>query len=345
MTRDRRAGRTGLVTDDRWAGRTALVTGALGFIGSHFVEELAARGATVLALYRSERPDIKRDLDALPGSDRIRFVAVDLCDAYETRAAFKYLASSIDIVVHCAGLDGNAQFKHEHSAEILDSNQRTTANLLNCVRDFGADEVVVMSSSEVYCGPLSSATSEDDDYRAHMRYTDNGYVLSKTYAEILSGLHRRQFGTNVFLVRPCNVYGPRDSFDTSRGRVIPSMLAKTLAGEEIEIWGDGSQTRSFVHVADLVRASLRMVETGKHRVLNIGTTEETTILELARMVSDVLRRPERIRTVPSRPVGIAGRRLDLSRMFEVIDLEPRTLRAGLEDTIRWYRRHQHQTTR
>ncbi|MEU6118752.1 NAD(P)-dependent oxidoreductase [Streptomyces sp. NPDC047117] len=333
------------MTGDRWAGRTALVTGALGFIGSHFVEQLTARGATVLALHRGERPATKRELASLPGAERIRFVAVDLRDAEETRAAFKYLAPSIDTVVHCAGLDGNAQFKHEHSAEILDSNQRTTSNLLNCVRDFGADEVVVMSSSEVYCGPLTSATSEDDDYRAHMRYTDNGYVLSKTYAEILSGLHHKQFGTNVFLVRPANVYGPRDSFDTSRGRVIPSMLAKTEAGEEIEIWGDGSQTRSFVHVADLVRASLCMVETGKHRVLNIGTTEETTILDLARMVTDVLDRPERIRTVPSRPVGIAGRRLDLSRMFEVIDFDPRTLRAGLEETIRWYRRHQHQTTR
>ncbi|MCC3776682.1 NAD(P)-dependent oxidoreductase [Streptomyces sp. UNOB3_S3] len=335
------------MTDRQWAGRTALVTGALGFIGSHFVEQLAARGATVLALHRGERPGIKEELAALPGSERIRFVAVDLCDANETRAAFKYLAPSIDTVVHCAGLDGNARFKHEHSADILDSNQRITSNLLNCVRDFGAGETVVMSSSEVYCAPLTSATSEDDDYRAHMRYTDNGYVLSKTYAEILAGLHRRQFGTDVFLVRPANVYGPRDSFDTSRGRVIPSMLAKAEAGEEIEIWGDGSQTRSFVHVADLVRASLCMVETARHRVLNIGTTEETAILDLARMVTAALGRPERIRTVPSRPVGVTGRRLDLSRMFEVIDFEPRTLRAGLEETIRWYRRHQqqHQTTR
>ncbi|MEU3906545.1 SDR family NAD(P)-dependent oxidoreductase [Streptomyces goshikiensis] len=324
------------MTADRWAGRTVLVTGALGFIGSHFVRQLDARGAEVLALYRSERLEVQAELAAL---SRVRLVRTELRDESDVRGAFKYLAPSIDTVVHCAAMDGNAQFKLERSAEILDSNQRTISNLLNCVRDFGVGEVVVMSSSELYSASPTVAAREEDDFRRSMRYTDNGYVLSKTYGEILARLHREQFGTNVFLVRPGNVYGPGDGFDRSRGRVIPSMLAKADAGEEIEIWGDGSQTRSFVHVADLVRASLRLLETGKYPEMNVAGAEQVSILELARMVMAVLGRPERIRLDPSRPVGAPSRLLDLSRMSEVIDFDPQPLRAGLEETARWYRLH------
>ncbi|MFI1358046.1 NAD-dependent epimerase/dehydratase family protein [Streptomyces sp. NPDC020898] len=324
------------MTTDRWAGRTVLVTGALGFIGSHFVRQLGARGAEVLALYRTERPELQTELAA---RGRVRFVKTELRDELEVRGAFKFLASSIDTIVHCAAMDGNAHFKLEHSAEILDSNQRTISNLLNCVRDFGVGEVIVMSSSELYCATPTAAIREEDDFRRSMQYTDNGYVLSKTYGEILARLHREQFGTNVFLVRPGNVYGPGDSFDPSRGRVIPSMLAKADAGEEIEIWGDGSQTRSFVHVADLVKASLRLVETGKYPEMNVAGGEQVSILELARMVMTVLGRPERIRLDPSRPIGAPSRLLDLSRMSDVIDFEPQPLQAGLVETARWYRLH------
>jgi nucleoside-diphosphate-sugar epimerase len=324
------------VTADRWAGRTVLVTGALGFIGSHFVQELSARGADVLAMYHTERPALQAEVGA---GQRVRFVQTELRDEADVHLAFKYLAPSIDTVIHCAAMDGNAQFKLERSAEILDSNQRTVSNLLNCVRDFGVGEVVVMSSSELYCVAPTAVTREEDDFRASMQYTDNGYVLSKIYSEILAKLHREQFGTNVFLVRPGNVYGPGDSFDPARQRVIPSMLAKADAGEEIEIWGDGSQIRSFVHVGDLVRASLRMVEYGKYREMNVAGAERVSILQLARLVTSVLGRPERIRLDPGRPVGAPSRHLDLSRMSEVINFEPRALRDGLEETARWYRLH------
>ncbi|GAA3072624.1 hypothetical protein GCM10020254_15570 [Streptomyces goshikiensis] len=94
-----------------------------------------------------------------------------------------------------------------------------------------------------------------------------------------------------------------------------------------------------MHVADLVRASLRLLETGKYPEMNVAGAEQVSILELARMVMAVLGRPERIRLDPSRPVGAPSRLLDLSRMSEVIDFDLQPLRAGLEETARWYRLH------
>ncbi|MFF3710776.1 NAD-dependent epimerase/dehydratase family protein [Streptomyces phaeochromogenes] len=324
------------MTDVNWAGRTVMVTGALGFIGSHFVERLAAEGASVIGLHRTDRPLVRAELSALAG-DRLRLVRVDLGDEHETRAAFRYLAPRIDAVFHCAALDGNAQYKRQHSAEILDLNVRTTAHLLNCAREFDVDNVLLLSSSEVYCVPGSLPASEEEDVRRSPQHTENGYVLSKIFGEILADHHQRQFATRVFRIRPGNVYGPRDSAVGANTRVIPSMIARAAAGEEIEIWGDGSQTRSFIHAADLVRCALKVVETGKYEVVNVGSAEEVPILELARLVAAALDVPSRVRTDPGRPAGASVRRLDLSRMREVIDFRPRSLRAGLEDTVRWYR--------
>ncbi|MFG2142415.1 NAD-dependent epimerase/dehydratase family protein [Streptomyces sp. NPDC048650] len=327
------------MTRGTWAGRTVLVTGALGFIGSHFVERLAAEDATVIGLYRGDRPSIRSELATLAG-DRLRLARVDLGDEHETRAAFRYLAPHIDAVFHCAALDGNAQYKREHSAEILDANVRTTANLLNCAREVDVDNVLLLSSSEVYCAPDASPASEDEDVRRSPQYTENGYVLSKIFGEIIADQHQRQFATRLFRIRPGNVYGPRDSAAGAHHRVIPSMVARAAAGEKIEIWGDGSQTRSFIHAADLVRCVLQVVETGKYEVVNIGSAEEVSILELAHEVATALGVPSRVSTDPSRPAGAPVRRLDLTRMREVTDVEPRTLRAGLEDTVRWYRRNE-----
>nr|BAC57025.1 4-ketoreductase [Micromonospora griseorubida] len=322
------------MTRDRWANRSVVVTGALGFIGSHFVEELAARGADVLGLYRSEHRAVRDELSA---HDRVRLLPVDLLDERRLRQVFEHEASGAQTIVHCAALDGNAAYKRAHSAEILDANLRVASNLLNCVRDFGVEDVTVLSSAEAYCGPTASPAREDDARCRTVRSGENGYVLSKLITEILAEQYRRQYGFGVHLVRPANVYGPRDSFDGPASRVIPAMIARAESGGEIEIWGDGQQTRSFVYVTDLVRAALALVETGKFHSLNVTTDETVSMLDLARVVFSVTGRTARIHHKPAQPVGAPGAVLDTTRMREVVDYTPRTLREGLEETVRWYR--------
>ncbi|MFI7081495.1 NAD-dependent epimerase/dehydratase family protein [Micromonospora sp. NPDC049903] len=319
---------------DRWAGKTVLVTGGMGFIGSHFVEELLAREARVISVHRREVPS---GLDPRP---RLRTLRLDLLDYAELRAACRYVAPRLDAIVHCAALDGNTEFKLRHSAQILDANLRIGSNVLNCAREYDVPDVVLMGSAEVYAGTSETPRREDDDYRRDMRYTANGYLLSKTFLEILAELHREQFGMRIFVPRPTNVYGPRDWPVPGSGRVIPTMLRRIRSGGPVEIWGDGSQSRTFVHVHDLVRATLRMVESRRHSTMNIGTDEPVSVLALAQLLFRLTGRPELIQRNPDKPTGAPNRVLDLSRMKETIGFSPRPLLLGLRETVAWLDDHE-----
>lgn len=316
-----------------WAGKTVLVTGGMGFIGSHFVAELLARDAHVVCIHRTLRDDLA---DWLPASPQPKMLQLDLTDQQELEAVFRYAGPSIDAVIQCAAIDGNAAFKAANPTQILDGNFRIASNVLNCARKFGVPDVVLVSSAEIYTGPRNGPIREQDDHHSHLGYSGNGYVLAKTFAEILAELHREQFGMRIYVPRPTNVYGCRDNFTGAGSRVIPRLLTGIAAGHEVEIWGDGSQTRTFIHARDLVRTTLRMVEMSAYQVFNIGTAEPVSMLDLAQLVGDALGQRPRIRLEPGKPTGPPSRELDLSLMHKVIDFTPVSLRDGLRDTAGWY---------
>jgi nucleoside-diphosphate-sugar epimerase len=215
-------------------------------------------------------------------------------------------------VIHTAAMDGNAAFKRDNTALIFDTNLRIGSNVLNCARDSGVENVVLVSSAE--------ASVE----------SDNGYALSKSVVELLAEQYRKQYGMRIFLPRPSNVYGPRDKID----RVIPAMITRIASGQDVEIWGDGSQTRSFVHVHDVVAAILGMVDS-EIDALTVATRETISILELARTLCTLLEVPERIRLDLTKPTGAPARAFDTTRMYELVT--PRPLRQGLGETVSWYR--------
>lgn len=320
-----------------WAGKTVIVTGGTGFMGSHFTERLLGLGATVLCLHRRDNRGV---LPQLPATDRLRPVRVDLCDEAAVRAVFAGAPNGVDAVVDCAAITGGPDERRAtRAATILDTNVRITSQLLRCAREFDVEDTVLLSSSDIYLTPTERPTREEDDFRAALPYDTDGYYLAKNYTEILAESYRIEHGMNVFLPRPTSVYGPRDNFEADSARVVPRMFAKAVAGEEIEIWGDGSQTRTYMYVTDMVDAVLRMVEAGKHQVLNIGTEETVSVRRLAELVCAALGRPERIRLDPTKPGGRASRTLDLGRLGDVMDFAPRSLEEGLRLTAEWYRRH------
>jgi dTDP-4-dehydro-6-deoxy-alpha-D-gulose 4-ketoreductase len=283
---------------------TVVVTGAGGFIGSHVVEALLNTDTRVIALYRTDPPPFT--------APNLQMFPLDLRDENELRAVLRYAAPDADTVIHAAAMDGNAAFKRDNTALIFDTNLRIGSNVLNCARDTGVENVVLISSAE--------ASVE----------SDNGYALSKSVVEMLAEQYRKQYGMRIFLPRPSNVYGPRDKID----RVIPAMINRIASGKDVEIWGDGSQTRSFVHVRDVVTAILRMVAEDTE-ALTVATRETITILELARTLCALLDVPERVRLDLTKPTGAPARAFDTTRMYELVT--PRPLRQGLGETVSWYR--------
>lgn len=284
--------------------KTVVVTGAGGFIGSHVVETLLATDTRVIALYRTDPPPFT--------APNLQTFPLDLLDENELRAVLRYAAPNAHTVIHTAAMDGNAAFKRDNTALIFDTNLRIGSNVLNCARDSGVENVVLVSSAE--------ASVE----------SDNGYALSKSVVELLAEQYRKQYGMRIFLPRPSNVYGPRDKID----RVIPAMITRIASGQDVEIWGDGSQTRSFVHVHDVVAAILGMVDSGID-ALTVATRETISILELARTLCTLLEVPERIRLDLTKPTGAPARAFDTTRMYELVT--PRPLRQGLGETVSWYR--------
>ncbi|GAB2759498.1 NAD-dependent epimerase/dehydratase family protein [Amycolatopsis magusensis] len=314
---------------EQWSGRTVVVTGGRGFIGAHFTAELAAAGAKVISLHRAGQ--------AAPAPDGVQEIELDLLSTLEVDALFRYVGAHADTLVHCAGIDGNADFKKRNFGSILDSNVRITSNVLNGARDHGIGTVVLLSSAEIYSASSAGLVTEEDDYRKLMELSGDGYTLAKVFAELLADAYRQQFGMRVFLARPTNVYGPGDGLNPRSRRVIPAMLARIAAGEPVQIWGDGQQRRSFIHVHDLVHAVLEMVGDGSYDTFNVATRSSVSLLELARLLFAEFEVAERIELDTTKAGGAKARELSADKMYEVIGFTPRPLADGLRDTVHWYK--------
>ena len=295
-----------------WQGKIVAVTGAKGFLGSHFVKELNKLGAKVNSFSRDN---------------------LDLLDFDQTNILLK----NTEVVFSCAALDGNAEFKKNHPAEILDNNLHITANILNAARDNRISDVVLISSAEIYSGYAPNPVREEDDYRLYGGHTDSGYILSKRYGEILASLYQEQYGLRIYLPRPSNIFGPGDHFSEESTRVIPSFITKILAGLPIEIWGDGSQIRQFIFVKDVVQTILTMVEKQAVGKINIATEESITVLNLAKKISKIIGKKANIRLDKTKSVGSKSRLLNVEKMHHLIPYKPVSLEEGLCETIAWYK--------
>ncbi|NJP71319.1 UDP-glucuronic acid decarboxylase family protein [Streptomyces sp. C1-2] len=309
--------------------RRALVTGGAGFVGSHLCERLLDQGAEVVCLDNLATGS-RGNVAAFEQRSGFRFVRGDVTDP----AAVRSLPGAFDLVLHFACPASPVDYLRL-PLETLEVGSAGTRNALERARRDGA-RFLLASTSEVYGDPLEHPQTETYWGNVNPIGPRSVYDESKRFAEALVTAHRQVHGTDTAIVRIFNTYGPR--MRTGDGRAVPTFIAQALDGMPLTVAGDGGQTRSLCYVDDTVDGVLALAgAAGETGPVNIGGSEEITMLELARRVVELTGSSSRIRFV-ERPVDDpARRRPDTSRAREVLGWEPRTSwTAGLERTIGWF---------
>jgi UDP-glucose 4-epimerase len=258
-----------------------LVTGGAGFIGSHLADLLLEGGHNVHVLddLSTGRPENIEHLTTHPGFD------LTVASVTE-RGAFARLVGQADVVVHLAAAVG-VRLIVESPVRAIETNVRCTEIVLE-QSDIVKKPVLIASTSEVYGKSAALPFREDGDLQlgptSKARWA---YACSKAIDEFLAMAYWRERGLPITVVRLFNTVGPRQT--GSYGMVVPRLVGQALAGEPLTVYGDGSQTRCFCHVADVVRALEALVadERAWGNVFNVGATTEITIVDLARRIIDV----------------------------------------------------------
>ena len=316
-----------------YRGRSVLVTGGAGFAGSHVVEALVALGAQVRVPVReSTRLDFLNDVLA-----DIEIVDADLFNADDARSVVR----DQEIVLHLAAAKGGGiTHSMRHHGSLFRGNMLAAIQMLDAAKDAHVARFVAVSSACVYPRDSQSPTPEEDGERDAPEPTNAGYGWSKRMVEFLSSAYREEFGLNVGIVRPFNLYGPRDDFFRPSNHVIPGIVTRLFDGERpLKVWGSGRQTRSFLFVDDLVRGVLLAGARAEVRgPLNLGSDEEITIADLARLIVEASGLDVEVVLDPSKPDGQPRRACDTTRARQQLGFEATTsLRDGLTRTLDWYR--------
>jgi UDP-glucose 4-epimerase len=267
-----------------------LITGGAGFIGSHLADALLESDNSVTVLDNFST-GAQANLEHLSG--RMRVVHGSVLDAL----LVDELVETTDVVVHLAAAVG-VRLIVENPLRSFITNIRGSETVLEAAHRY-RKKVLLASTSEVY-GKGSQAAFEEDGDRVlgSNKVSRWGYSTSKAVDEILAFAYHRERGLPTVVVRLFNTVGPRQS--AAYGMVIPRLVEQALAGEPLTVYGDGQQSRCFCHVADVVRALILLLEesTAEGDVFNVGSTEEITILELARMIVEMTGSSSEIRTIP-----------------------------------------------
>jgi dTDP-glucose 4,6-dehydratase len=301
---------------------TCLVTGGAGFLGSHLCDALIARGNRVICVDNFDTGSLQ-NIDHLKESETFRFEMVDITSHYE-------IDEPIDFVYHMASPASPIDYARLplHTLKVGAYGTHNTLGLAKIKRA----RFLLASTSEVYGDPLVHPQPETYWGNVNPIGPRGVYDEAKRYAEALTMAYLRQQGVNTAIARIFNTFGPK--MRPNDGRAIPAFLHQALTDQPVTVFGDGSQTRSFCYVDDLIAGLIALSESGVHEPVNLGNPEEMALLDMAKTVVELTESRSEIvfQALPEDDPKV--RQPDITRARQLLGWEPQVeIREGLRRTI------------
>jgi dTDP-glucose 4,6-dehydratase len=308
------------------SSRRALVTGGAGFLGSHLCDALLGEGWNVVVV-DNLLTGRRANLEHLRSDPRFEFVELDICDPFDV--------GKVDYVFHLASPASPVDY-HTHGIETLKVGSLGTFHALDVAHKYGA-KYFVSSTSECYGDPLEHPQKETYWGNVNPIGPRSVYDEAKRFTEAVTMAYRRYHKVDTRIVRIFNTYGPR--MQLNDGRVVPNFMKQAIQGDDLTVFGDGSQTRSFCYVSDEIDGFLRLAKSDEHLPVNIGNPNEFTILECAQMVLRVVGSKSKIRHEDLPQDDPKQRRPDIGKAQRLLGWAPKiNLEAGLRLSLDYFRK-------
>ena len=307
--------------------KKVLVAGGTGLVGIQLVKQLLELGAKIRIA------SLDDPFRANPEAEFIR------CDLSEKTNCLK-VCRGMEYVFNLLCTKGSPKVAALYPVEHMSMNKYNSC-LIEAAFESGAEGFLFTSSNGVYSP--SELMSEDNVWESYPSPNDRfaGYV--KRVGELYADAYRIQYGWQTNIVRPANIYGPFDNFDSVNAMVVPSLIKRAVSGEDpFIVWGDGSAKRDFVHTEDVARGMILVAEENPGLPVNLGSGIGTSIRELVETVIANLSQAPKVIFDTTQPTGDAQRVLDISRAKQ-LGYSPRVnLANGIHETLAWYRYHRNQ---
>jgi GDP-L-fucose synthase len=304
-----------------WDKQTVLVTGGHGFLGTHLTAKLRETGAQVITPTHEQ---------------------YDLVDGYQVRRM--YDENPADMVIHLAAKVGGIGANREHPGSFFYDNLMMGVQLMHEAYLRKVTKFVALGTVCAYPKHTPIPFQESELWNGYPEETNAPYGLAKKMMLVQSQGYREEYGFDSIFLLPVNMYGPGDNFDPTTSHVIPALIKKCVdavkdKADHIEVWGDGSATREFLYAPDAAEGILLAAEKyNKSEPVNIGSSLEISIKDLATTVAEATGFTGEIRWDSAKPNGQPRRKLDTSRAKAEFDFESHTTFAeGLQKTVAWYK--------
>ncbi len=304
-----------------------LITGGAGFLGSHLCDHFIHLGDEVICMDNLIKRENIENITHLLRSERFKFIKYDVTE-------YLYVEGELDAILHFASLASPKDYL-DYPIQTLKVGSLGTHKALGLAKEKGA-RFLLASTSEVYGDPKEHPQSESYPGNVDPVVPRGVYDEAKRFAEAITMAYHRTHGVETRIARIFNTYGPRMRLDD--GRALPNFMVQALKGEDITVYGDGSQTRSFCYVDDLINGIKKLLDSNEVEPVNLGNPEEISVLDFAKEILRLTGSQSRIIYHPLPPNDPKVRQPDITKAKRVLGWEPQVSREeGLRRTLQYFK--------